>query len=380
MHAVNGVDETEDGHHCKPYYIVGGTESFFAQQIPVEVASARVAICNYIGHKIYPNDPVIWVGFVEVQQMLARCVQELKVRHGNLPVVSCSRFYYPGADAFVECNRVVDSSGEKIGVGPRPYAKSIPDQVGLIRSLYPNTSFIVVDDMLFHGDTINQLRTRRLPVRAMAAAFATGEAKEALERSGIEVCVGHPLRTNLRDMLPLHDFLPPLPLCGKVVGLDNMPLPAMKNDLSSSFPYLLPWITPEQLCSWASIPESHAVPFSMLCLKQCLAIFSALRDANIVRLSDLAQFRPRASCPYTPPSAEIRRDTEITTMLAQAHSQLSGIVDFVVHPTDLWQTRQDKENGDAEKLQGDAGLAGGGLKPQNPRYQHSPGSVRTFRV
>ncbi len=78
------------------------------------------------------------------------------------------------------------------------------------------------------------------------------------------------------------------------------PHPISTDDgLSLSFPYLLPFITPEQLESWASIPQAHAVAFSKVCLQRTIEIFSELeRLGRISKISELRDVKPRASVPF----------------------------------------------------------------------------------
>ncbi|MBI2590318.1 MAG: hypothetical protein HYW33_00340 [Candidatus Blackburnbacteria bacterium] len=317
---MNGTDEGEDGHH--PYYLVSGSESYFSSMIPEEVRRAQQAIGHYLATVVYPNDPVVWVDLEEVRNLLKACVGQITQTLGDIPIVSLSPLYYPYAEEFIDCNRIVSTGGFPLGLGPRPGKPDLQQQVAQLIARHPGQSFVLVDDMLFHGETVVHLQSFGLPVLAVAAAFSTAEGKELLEERGVKVWVGHSLGTNLRDMMPLHDFLPPLPLCGKVVGNKIQTImPTSMNGLSFSLPYLLPWVTPSQLASIASVPEQHALGFSALCLNLSMDIFSALADKrNIRRVVDLKSFEPRASCPYV--DEDLCEDEEIVEMLDKARDRL----------------------------------------------------------
>lgn len=313
MHSVNGVEE---GH---PYYIVAGSEDCFLTNAGSEIDSARRTIAEYISKKIYSQDAVLWVDLGDVREMIRAGITMLKRQHGDLPVVSLSGLYYPEADGCLECNRLVSPSGEMLGLGNRAGAKALEAQIRHLASSYPDSAFIVADDTLFHGETLSHLSDLGLTVKGVAIAFATEQAVQRLGKIGIEVCVGHTLGDDLRDVVPIHDFLPPMPLCGRAVGMEG-PVPFLVDGLSFSLPYVLPWITPKQLDSWASIPETHAVPFSRLCLEASYAVFLALRKIGIVCVEDLKRLIPRASKPY---NGLADPEEEITSLLQQALRQLS---------------------------------------------------------
>lgn len=313
MHSVNGVEE---GH---PYYVVAGSEDCFLVNASSEIEDARRAIAEYIGKGIYPQDAVLWVGLENVREMIRAGITMLKRQHGDLPVVSLSGLYCPEADGCLECNRLVSPSGEMLGLGNRAGAKDLEAQIRHLTGSYPGSAFILADDTLFHGETLSRLSDLGLTVKGAAIAFATQRAVQRLGKIGIEVYVGHTLGDDLRDVVPIHDFLPPMPLCGRAVGVEG-PVPFLVDGLSFCLPYVLPWITPEQLDAWASIPETHAVPFSRLCLEASHNVFLALRKTGIVRVGDLRQLIPRASKPY---NGLTDPEEEITSLLQQALDQLS---------------------------------------------------------
>lgn len=312
MHSVNGIEE---GH---PYYVVAGSENYFLANAGSEINDARRAIAEYIGKGIYPQDAVLWVDLVDVREMIQAGITTLKKRHGDLPVVSLSGLYCQEADGYLECNRLVSPNGGMLGLGNRAGAKDLEAQIRHLAISYPGSAFILADDTLFHGETLSHLSDLGLTVKGVAIAFATQRAVQRLGKISIEVCVGHTLGDDLRDVVPVHDFLPPMPLCGRAVGMEG-PVPFLVNGLSFCLPYVLPWITPKQIDSWASIPEAHAIPFSRLCLEASYAVFLALRKTGIVHVGDLRRLIPRASKPY---NGLADPGEEITFLLQQAMDQV----------------------------------------------------------
>jgi hypothetical protein len=307
-------------HHAggAPYYLVEGSEHRFVDLIPAIIKRAQLIIWEEIG-SILPNNPVVWVPLEEVWGNLNSLVAEAKARYPDSAVVSLSHLYYPKAEVFLSCNRIVNREGVSLGIGARPGAKEIPGQIADLKSLLPNRPLILVDDMLFHGESLGQLLSFGLDkVVALVICFAAKDgARKVREEMGIDVLVRLELG-DLLDMMPLHDFLPPLPLCGKVVGEKHgwspCASPLEKAGLSVSIPYLLPFIDAERLESWASIPRYYAGDFSAVCLAQAIQIFSCLEKAGcITKVKELATIPfLRASYPlYSWPINPERRITEI---------------------------------------------------------------------
>ena len=306
MSSANGSEED----HL--YYVVGGTEEKYLPWAGVQIWAARQAITKYIG-QIYPNDKVVWVSVDQVRNVILQGVSAIRNKLGYLPVVSLSSLYSPLAGGIIDCNRIVSTTGESLGLGNRAGSQPLAEQVSTFVSQY-RRDCIVTDDTLFHGETLSCIRKAGLRVRGLVVAFATHEAVEQAAKDGIEVHVGQTLGPQVRDIMPIHDFLPPMPLCGKAIGSNNLS-PLTSEGLSFSLPYVLPWISAEQLEAWASIPVTHAVPFSHMCLENSLEIFVQLQKAGITTIGDLRRIRPRASRPF---DGQTMPSQKITHMLAQA--------------------------------------------------------------
>lgn len=310
MRVINGVS------HGQPYFLVSGTEGLFWSLAKESVERVRTVISEKIG-AFFPKNPVLWVDLEEVQERLHDQMRLAKNRHGNLPVVSLSSLYCPDADAFIECNRLVDHRGGPLGIGPRPGSGSIGAQVDHLRRCLHDSPVIVADDTLFHGDSLSGLMKKGLKVAAVVECFATDEAKVCLEEKGAAVYCSSSLEGFL-DMLPLHDFLPPLQLCGKVIGRGkDEPAPVLTNGLSLSLPYLLPYITVEQLEAWASIPKQFAGEFSEFCLEEAIRLFAALELRGVSCWNDITELYPRASYPYRAREKEPNLATRVVDLLRE---------------------------------------------------------------
>lgn len=310
MKLINGVQ------HGEPYFLVSGAESLFQPITGESVERVRTAVSEKIG-TFFPDNPVLWIDLEEVHERLHDQVMSAKGKYGYLPVVSLSSLYYPHADAFIECNRVVDHQGNPLGVGPRPGSDSIGAQVDHIRRALHDSSVIVADDTLFHGDSLSDIMKKGLKVKAVVECFATDEAKNRLEKKGVAVYCSSPLEGFL-DMLPLHDFLPPLQLCGKVIGrIEDEPMPILTNGLSLSLPYLLPYITVGQLKSWASIPRRFAEEFSKLCLEEAVQMFTVLEPHGISHWNDITSLYPRASYPHRTRGKDPNPESRIVDLLKE---------------------------------------------------------------
>jgi len=318
--------KTTSDHHREgndPYFVVGGTEELFETIAHTQVEKARQAIFDQLATAL-PNHPINWVTTAEVKAVLTRLVAEARVRFPESPTVSLSRVYYDTADCYLECNRLTDPEGNPLGVGPRPGSASLATQTAILKQRFPSKKLIVVDDMLFHGESLEKLMAAGLDLAAIVTAFAVQQGTKKAEELGIQWYV-ETVVAKLLDMIPLHDWLPPLPLCGKVVGYKPdgpLPQPMFEHGLSLCLPYLVPFITPEKVTEWASIPTDHAVEFSAVCLKQSLEICQVLETRRVLtKMSDLANMEPRASHPVL---GKVDPEKRIVVFLREALAQLDN--------------------------------------------------------
>lgn len=277
------------------YYLVAGSESSF----PVDLGDVKEAFTRKI-QSFFPANPVIWVSLKEVQEGLSQGVAKAKFLFPDALIVTLSSLYFPNADCEISANRVVDGTGTRLGLAHRPGAQSLSQQVFEVKHVAGGRPIVVVDDTLFHGETLELLEALGLRIDTAVEYFTGSEAYEKFCRKFSVISV---LTLNsYKDVMPLHDFLPFLPLCGKVLGCvsEGSCAPAQTKDgYSISFPYLLPWITPVQLYDWASIPEENAVDFSVFALKQSIVVAQRLREYGYTTIGDAVRpCPPRRSIPW----------------------------------------------------------------------------------
>lgn len=278
-----------------PYYLVGGTE----QHVGVEVDDVSSAFTNKI-QEYYPDNPVVWVSHQEVNDGLREKVAEAKVGTDTY-VVTISSLYYNEADAEISCTRVCDGSAQAMGISHRPNKTDLRIQIQRIMKEASGRKIIVVDDTLFHGDTTKHLMKLGLKVDAVVEYFATLEGIHTLKNMGIEVYSVQDLDGYL-DVLPLHDFLPGMPLCGKLIGnntdgyIQHM---AYTDGLPWALPYIYPYVSPQTVKQWASIPWDYVYDFSSFALGQAIIIANRLAMNGIYTLHDIARVQPHhVSIPY----------------------------------------------------------------------------------
>lgn len=277
--------------HGLPYYLVGGTESLFNG---IDIEDVQTAFVDKI-QSYLPDNPVIWISLSDVRKGLAHQVHLAKELLGNdLFVITLSELYFAEAEDQVSCTRVVDRHYQKLGISNRPGTVNLKSQVQQLMAKIGNRPVAVVDDTLFHGETIELLQQLGLRVNAAVEFFTAIKATEALDSQGVSVFSAHTLDGYL-DVMPLHDFLPGMPLCGKLVGeqteegIDHL---GYEDGISWSYPYIYPYIPPALVTDWASIPWDFAHDFSAFSLQQATIIAERLKLQGIVTIQDISNAQP----------------------------------------------------------------------------------------
>ncbi|MDP3994243.1 MAG: hypothetical protein Q8P91_00220 [bacterium] len=284
----------------RKYFLVAGSESLF----PVDLTDVQEKFHRRI-QTYYPNDQVRWVSLVEARKGLMQKLEEARRAFPNAVTVTFSSLYFPWADCEISANRIVDKERNNLGVGQRPKAKCLKKQVDEVMQKAGDRPIIILDDTLFKGHTIDYLvEEKGLRINAAVECFTFPMAIENCKQKGISVFSVEELQPeDCIDGMPLHDFLPPLPLCGKVLGLHNADdcEPLIDNDGASfSFPYLMPWISPQQVCDWASIPEEYVVDFSTFAILQSIEVMNRLKPLGYLTINDMVanKYSLRTSVPY----------------------------------------------------------------------------------
>ncbi len=281
-----------------PYYLVGGTESLFNGIDVTDIQNAFVEkIQSYL-----PENPVLWTSLSDVWKGLDDQVSQAKKLLGSdLFVITLSQLYFDKADGEISCTRVVNRNYQKLGISNRPGSKCLKDQVGQLMSIIGDRPVGIVDDTLFHGETIEKLQRLGLRVNAAIEFFTAIKAAETLEGQGVSVFSAKTLDGYL-DVMPIHDFLPGMPLCGKLIGeqsLDGILHIGHRNGISWSYPYIFPYVPAGIVTEWASIPWDFVHDFSAFSLQKAMIIAERLYLQGIVTIEDIRHAEPHhVSYPY----------------------------------------------------------------------------------
>lgn len=221
-------------------------------------------------------------------------------------VSTCPEIADPVNGLTIEINRLVDITGEQIGLGPRPGHDDLRSQLASIKRKIGERSFVIVEDGIFTGTTVQHIivEMEKLDMKPLAivAGFAFHESEIAnwLAERNIELRVVEHF-DGLVDWVPDHDFFPFTPGCGKVLGtmLGDRPYPFYNYAHASySVPYIMPY---GPMTDWASIPGPAVPDLSGFCIRKCIEIYSCLEDLNQQRIaiSDLIHAKQRSSVPVT---------------------------------------------------------------------------------
>lgn len=129
---------------------------------------------------------------------------------------------------------------------------------------------------------------------------------------------------SLFEWVPDHDFLPFVPGCGKVLGVElgGEHYPHYNHEHASfSVPYVMPF---GPVAQWASIPKDQVSNFSSTCLKLTQALFLELERINgkEIVISDIIHSRQRVSIP-------VSVDTDSSGRVHRLPSIDTRVVDFL---------------------------------------------------
>lgn len=221
-------------------------------------------------------------------------------------VSTCPEIANPSKGIAIEINRLVNMHGKTLGLGPRPGHASLEDQVSRVASRVGHERPVVLaEDGIFTGSTmiriIKALRAANIKLVGVAAGFSFGgHADEEIGALGVRLEVVKRYNA-LLDWVPDHDFLPFVPGCGKVLGVDmgGKYYQFYDHDHASfSMPYIKPF---GPVGEWASIPEDAINSFSRKCQKLTEELFLELDRMNGKELTigDVIHSRQRVSIPIS---------------------------------------------------------------------------------
>ncbi|MEI7819206.1 MAG: phosphoribosyltransferase [bacterium] len=205
---------------------------------------------------------------------------------GSLIVSTCHEFADPMKGVTLDINRLVDRDGKSLGIGPRPGAVSLTEQLEIIKSHAAGRSVVIVEDGIFSGTTVEYIvdkcRKAGIDVNRVIVGFRFASSQEkidSLTEQGVEVSWVEEFG-DLIDWVPDHDFLPMVPNCGRILGVNPFGEPVPYYSLEGaaySMPYVFPFSPVED---WASIPEKAKRNLAKTCLSLSGMIYTKLNLMN----------------------------------------------------------------------------------------------------
>jgi hypothetical protein len=217
---------------------------------------------------------------------------------------TCPEIADPSKGVELEINRLVDSKGRNMGLGPRPGHPSLDQQIQKHGAQLRDKQVVIVEDGIFSGSTIRhvaqKLKDRGITTAAIVAGFKCTESSLAwLQHADYDLTTTNKYH-NVVDWIPDHDFLPFIPGCGKVIGADMGKEPFPFYDYRGAN-FAIPYIKPYgPSAEWASIPHAEVGNVSRKCLELASTIFKDLVKLNPdedITIGRLLSAKQRTSVP-----------------------------------------------------------------------------------
>ena len=261
-------------------------------------------------------------------------IGEISRLHGEdaFIVSTCPEIAYPARGATIEVNRLVDSYGNALGLGPRPGHGPLSQQFKRIvheSKQSGSKGIVVAEDGMFMGKTMMYVVSELIKAGAEAPSVVAGftfsdEPIKALSDIGVQVDVVQDFRPIL-DWVPDRDFMPFIPGCGKVLGVKVKNLTPFYDHQHATFcvPYIAPF---GPVSGWASIAEEAVNSFSTECLNLTLQVFGELEKLNgrKINIGDILQSRQRVGIPISLDKVGVdqvgqfpSKDTRVITFLSE---------------------------------------------------------------
>lgn len=266
-------------------------------------------LANVLQGAIGTENPVVRLKMRDIADEVLGEIHEL---YGDkvLVVSTCPEIAQPVLGISVEVNRLVDSYGNSLGLGPRPGHIDLHSQFASIaarsRSGGKSTPVVLADDGIFEGETmkyvVRGLQEAGVNVVGIVAGFSYSNApvEEIEETLGVPVHVIRELGPIL-DWVPDHDFLPFVPGCGKVLGVKfGKRLSPFYSREQATF--CMPYISPHSPVSkWATIPQEKVEDFSRRCRALARDLFGEIERLNPnkvpLTIGDIIHSKQRVSIP-----------------------------------------------------------------------------------
>lgn len=221
-------------------------------------------------------------------------------------IVSTCHEIAAGAHGYIiEVNRILNSEGEIIGIGPRPGAVDLEEQVMGIARAAAGRPIIIMEDGIFTGRTLVHLvklfQAEEANVAAVVTGFSFPQGRKALSTifKGKIIEIERPKK--VLDWMPDHDFFPLVPNCGRTIGvkMNGACYPFYSpTGVSYSVPYIVNFCPIDR---WASLTgdRTRLLAFGRFCVQQMIELYDEIGHLNKrdIVLSDLRSCRPRISIP-----------------------------------------------------------------------------------
>ncbi len=254
----------------------------------------------------YPNDEVITFDINQLAAEILSVATQQEAKLGGFIISTCVDMAVPRRGATLEINRLFDSDGEFLGLGPRPGNISIEAQLQRAAYATQGKPIILVEDGTFSGSTlsfiIQHLKKHNANIQVVVVGFAfSGGLEKIREVFKGEIIAVNEL-DNLIDWMPDHDFFPFAPNCGRVLGVRVNGLHHPFYDyrgVSFSVPYVIPFVSPEKMEDWTSIPDINKLHyrFSYHCMEKAVEYYDLLNELNQkkVAVEHLMGVKPRVN-------------------------------------------------------------------------------------
>ncbi len=270
-------------HHGGTHYVVSEDIDVIVKRWCGELGLTPPPIDTYVGlrskMKSFLEEIFSKVTFIDSGEIRAGLLSSIeKHRLAGLTVVNLERVYLDDSevDTRIELTRTVNEQGDDIVM---PSVRHGTRNKGRQFESLSNKKIALIDDVVFSGKTlvttIADLQQYNALTHSVTVAIGIADGVRRLKRATFGV-TGMPDHMTIEcieefdhvsDQVCERDFYPGLPYSGRQLASHE----------HFSLPYVLPFGMPGK---WASIPEKEIKAFSILCLKNTIALFREIEKIN----------------------------------------------------------------------------------------------------
>lgn len=219
-------------------------------------------------------------GKVEVvsDKKLKRGMNRL-ARRSPYPVISLDRAYVddktPNVEGYLDLTRLVDRNQNGLGLAGRDGKTTLQEEVAKHASDGAVKPVVLIDDVIFGGDTNLQIadamRRVNRPVAQMISGITIGEGGDKIRKTGVRIDSVREY-ADVVDEVCERDFFAGVPLSGKVMRLPG--------GFVASVPYMEPFAAEGKMRGYASIGPDKVRQFSEFCLDQSARLWEGVEQAS----------------------------------------------------------------------------------------------------